>query len=81
MSSAIWRLLFIMQASFYLAAVMGWLLERLGFHIGLLRLASYFLVINAALGVGMVRGVLGLQRAAWRRTTRETAVVQARAAK
>ena len=79
MSSPIWRLLFILQTGFYLAALLGWLLGRVGLRIGLLRLASYFLAINAALGLGMVRGVFGLQRAAWRRTARE-AVAPARTA-
>jgi len=78
LSNPIGRLLFTLQACFYLAALLGWLLGRVGFRIGLLRLASYFLAINAALGLGMVRGVFGLQRAAWRRTARE-AVAPARA--
>lgn len=68
-----WRVVFALQCAFYGAAAIGFALSRLGVRGGPFRLAAYFVAINAALGLGMVRGVLHVQRAAWDRTARGTA--------
>jgi hypothetical protein len=48
-------------------------LRRSGRQAGPLGPPAYFLAINVALGLGILRGILGLQTAAWRRTHREAA--------
>ncbi len=65
-----WRSVLAVQFAFYSAAAVGNVLRRLRLPAGPLRLPGYFVTINTALGVGMVRGALGLQRAAWQRTAR-----------
>lgn len=61
---------FLGQVAFYGAAGLGWLLTRLRLPAGPLSMLSYFVAINAALGLGLARGVLRAQRPAWRRTSR-----------
>lgn len=68
--SPIWQAVFWMQIAFYGAAALGGLLGMLGLRAGPFRTVFYFVAINAALGIGLVRGVFGLQHAAWKRTTR-----------
>jgi len=67
------RRLLLVQAVGYACALFGLLLDRLRLPAGPFRLAWYFAVINAALGVGMIKGVFGRQRAAWNRTERREA--------
>jgi cellulose synthase/poly-beta-1,6-N-acetylglucosamine synthase-like glycosyltransferase len=69
-----WRGVFVAQLGFYAAATLGWLLRKLRLPAGPLAVAEYFVGINIALAFGMLRGVLGRQRAAWNRTARETPV-------
>jgi len=64
---------FCLQAAFYALAAGGGALEHLRLPAGPLRLIHYFIVINAAIALGMVRGALGLQKVTWRRTAREPA--------
>ena len=63
--------LLVVQGAAYASAAFGWLLRRLHVPAGPFALASYFVAINAAIGVGMIRGLFGLQRPAWQRTARE----------
>ncbi len=65
-----WQWVMAGQAAFYAAAFAGYLLRRFRLPAGPLRLVHYFVVINMALGIGMVKGVFGVRRAAWRRTAR-----------
>jgi cellulose synthase/poly-beta-1,6-N-acetylglucosamine synthase-like glycosyltransferase len=73
LSEPIWQVLMAGQLAFYASAVLGLGLGWVGLPAGLLRLPAYFVAINAALAVGMVRGLLGVQRAAWERTARKPA--------
>jgi cellulose synthase/poly-beta-1,6-N-acetylglucosamine synthase-like glycosyltransferase len=66
-----WRILFGLQMLFYLTAGAGLLLRRMGKRAGPLGTVGYFLAINVALGIGIARGIFGLQKAAWQRTDRE----------
>ncbi len=65
-----WRFALLCQLSGYALASAGLILRRLGVPAGPLRIPAYFVAINAALGVGFVKGMLGLQSSAWRRTAR-----------
>jgi cellulose synthase/poly-beta-1,6-N-acetylglucosamine synthase-like glycosyltransferase len=68
-----WRAIFALQLAFYAAAALGYALRRMRLPAGPLRTAHYFVAINFALALGLARGVLGRQRAAWERTPREAA--------
>ncbi len=70
LDSPTWQAAFVLQLAFYGLAGVGALMELLGLRPGPLGAATYFVTINAALAVGMVRGMLGLQQPAWRRTGR-----------
>ncbi len=59
-----------LQAAFYLAALAGLVMQKSGWSCPPCRIAWYFLFINAALAVGIMKGSLGLQRAGWRPTPR-----------
>jgi len=58
------------QALFYGAAGLGYVLQKHELPAGPLRLPAYFVTINIALAVGLLRGAAGLQEAAWGRTAR-----------
>jgi cellulose synthase/poly-beta-1,6-N-acetylglucosamine synthase-like glycosyltransferase len=73
LDEAFWRWALGAQVAFYAAAAAGWLFHRLRLPQGPLRIVWYFVMINLALGIGLTRGMLGLQRAAWQRTSREPA--------
>jgi len=66
-----WNGVFAIQLAFYGSAALGYGLRRLHLPGGPLKLATYFAAINAALALGLLKGVLGLQRPAWQRTARE----------
>ena len=68
-----WRVVFALQLAFYAAAAIGYALRRMRLPAGPLRMAHYFVAINLALALGLARGMLGRQRAAWERTSREAA--------
>ena len=70
-SDPIWRIVLWLQVAFYGTAALGYTLGRLRLPAGPFRIISYFVAINLALGIGLIRGVLGLQSASWRRTARE----------
>ncbi|MFW6119017.1 MAG: glycosyltransferase family 2 protein [Planctomycetota bacterium] len=76
LGSPFWRFVFAGQVGFYLLAASGWLLPKARIPAGPLRTVTYFVLVNAALGAGLFRGLLGLQRAAWQRTARKTAVTR-----
>ena len=68
------RILLVAQFAAYCGAGIGWILRRKGLRAGPLGLAAYFATINAALAIGLVRGMLRLQKPAWQRTAREPTV-------
>jgi len=70
LASPVWRWALAGQAAFYAAAALGSALRRSGLPGGPLRLAFYFVVINAALAAGLVRGLLGVRSGTWQRTAR-----------
>jgi len=72
----LWRFIFAGQMAFYLLAASGWLLPKIRIPAGPLKTVTYFVVVNTALGAGLIRGLLGLQRAAWQRTARRPAVTR-----
>jgi len=65
-----WRLVLALQTAFYATALLGHILPKLRLPTGPLRLPAYFVAINAALGAGLVRGLMRRQGAAWSRTSR-----------
>ena len=71
LTGPLWRGVLGVQIAFYLTALLGYALPRLHLPAGPLRLPAYFVAINAALGAGLLRGLLGRQRAAWTRTSRQ----------
>ena len=68
-----WRVIFALQLALYAAAAAGYALRRMRLPAGPLRIAHYFVAINLALALGLARGMLGRQRAAWERTSRQVA--------
>jgi len=71
LSEPMGRRVFGLQLAFYGCAALGDALRRLKLPSGPFRLAHYFVVINAALALGMIKGLFGVQQAAWKRTARE----------
>jgi cellulose synthase/poly-beta-1,6-N-acetylglucosamine synthase-like glycosyltransferase len=71
LGSTMGQVILALQAAFYVAAALGFLLPRLRVPAGPLRLPAYFVAINAALAAGLLRGLLRRQRAAWSRTSRQ----------
>ncbi len=69
----VWQGVMAVQLAFYGAALLGYALTGFRLPAGPLRLASYFVSINAALALGMLKGAVGAQRPAWQRTNREGA--------
>jgi hypothetical protein len=53
------------QAGFYLTALAGWLMERLGLRVTLLAMPLYFVLANAASLVAFYRFVRGERLARW----------------
>jgi len=70
LSRPFWQVAFVLQLVFYGAAALGYALPRLGRRAGPCRLPFYFVSVNVALGVGLVRGLFGVQKAAWQKTGR-----------
>jgi len=69
----LWPIMFGVQVGFYGAAAVGGLMNGNRRMPGVCRAAHYFLAMNAALALGMIRGALGLQRPTWQRTVRHAA--------
>ena len=72
LAEPVWQVLFGLQVVFYGAAALGCALGRLRVPVGPLKMPYYFLALNSALAIGLLRGALGVQRAAWKRTARKT---------
>jgi cellulose synthase/poly-beta-1,6-N-acetylglucosamine synthase-like glycosyltransferase len=64
-SSEIYHLAFTGQAMFYLAAIMGWICDRLGLRIGPLGFPYYFALANAASLVAFIKFMRGQAHVIW----------------
>jgi cellulose synthase/poly-beta-1,6-N-acetylglucosamine synthase-like glycosyltransferase len=63
--SLMFRLLFIAQASFYIFAVIAFMLERAGVRVGLLSLPQYFVLTNLASVIALYKTLRGERFAKW----------------
>lgn len=70
MGSAFFQLVLILQIGFYIAALMGWLLERRQLKVKALFVPYYFCVMNFAMYAGFLRYVRGSQSVLWERAKR-----------
>ena len=64
------RVVFACQAAFYVMALLGWFLGRIGLRTRLFRIMWYFVLINAGLACGFFQWLLGRHKVTWRRTLR-----------
>jgi cellulose synthase/poly-beta-1,6-N-acetylglucosamine synthase-like glycosyltransferase len=67
----VFAMVFALQVVFYAAALVHRPLLRRGVNLRVTSVPYYFCLVNAAAGVGIVRGLTGRQRSAWSRTRRE----------
>ena len=65
MRSAFYAAVFVMQVAFYLAALLSWLLEKLGLTFGLLALPQYFVITNLASLIAFVKFLTGERYTRW----------------
>ena len=56
---AFYAVVFVLQVAFYLAALVSWVLERLGLTFGLLALPQYFVITNLASLIAFVKFLTG----------------------
>ena len=56
---------FLLQMLFYFCALLGWLLIRISVRIKILLYINYFVVVNFALFVGLIKYVRGTQKSAY----------------
>jgi cellulose synthase/poly-beta-1,6-N-acetylglucosamine synthase-like glycosyltransferase len=66
--SAFYAAVFVMQVAFYLAALVSWILERLGVTFGLLALPQYFVITNLASLIAFVKFLTGERYTRWEPT-------------
>ncbi len=66
----VYRALFVLQILFYLAALVGWLLEKKKIRLKLLFIPYYFCMMNYAVYKGMIRYFRGRQSVLWERAAR-----------
>ena len=66
----VYRVLFVLQILFYLAALVGWLLEKKKIRLKLLFIPYYFCMMNYAVYKGMIRYFKGQQSVLWERAAR-----------
>ena len=64
--------IFILQAVFYSAAVLGWLLQKVGVNVIVFNAAYHFVLMNIALAVGFFSFIFGLQKVTWRKAEKFT---------
>ena len=70
LNSTVYRYLFIAQCLFYLAALLGWWMEKRGKRIKGLYVPHYFFIMNLAVFLGLKRYLKGEQSALWERARR-----------
>ncbi len=66
----IYKLIFIGQVSFYLAALIGFIFEKMYIKIKLLFIPYYFCMMNYAVYMGFLRYLKGNQSVLWEKSTR-----------
>ncbi|MCT4647645.1 MAG: glycosyltransferase family 2 protein [Carboxylicivirga sp.] len=66
----IYKYLFVLQAAFYLLALIGWLLERIKLRFKGLFIPYYFLIMNYAVYRGFIRFLKNKQSVNWERAVR-----------
>ena len=71
-ASVIFQLFFVLQAGFYLVAMLAWFVERSGGRLGLLSMPLYFSLANLASLIGFYKFLRGERYARWE-PIRETA--------
>ena len=63
--NAFYAVVFVTQVAFYLAALVSWLLERMGVTFGLLALPQYFVITNLASLIAFVKFLTGERYTRW----------------
>jgi cellulose synthase/poly-beta-1,6-N-acetylglucosamine synthase-like glycosyltransferase len=63
--NAFYAAVFVMQVAFYLAALVSWMLEKLGVTSGLLALPQYFVITNLASLIAFVKFLTGERYTRW----------------
>lgn len=63
--SVFYLLVFLLQAGFYLVALIGWVMEKSGKRIGLFVVPFYFVLANIASLVGFYKFLVGERYASW----------------
>jgi cellulose synthase/poly-beta-1,6-N-acetylglucosamine synthase-like glycosyltransferase len=63
--NAVYAVVFVMQVAFYLAALVSWILERLGVTFSLLALPQYFVITNLASLIAFVKFLTGERYTRW----------------
>ena len=63
--SAFYAAVFMIQVAFYLAALVSWMLEKLGVTFGLLALPQYFVITNLASLIAFVKFLTGERYTRW----------------
>ena len=71
-SQAFYLYLFIAQVGFYIAGLLGWLLQNKKLSIKILYIPYYFLMMNYAVFLGMIRHFKGSQSQLWERAKRKS---------
>lgn len=63
--NAFYAVVFVLQVAFYLAALVSWILERLGVTFSLLALPQYFVITNLASLIAFVKFLTGERYTRW----------------
>lgn len=63
--NAFYAVVFVMQVAFYLAALVSWILERMGVTFSLLALPQYFVITNLASLIAFVKFLTGERYTRW----------------
>ncbi len=67
---SLFTVIFILQSIIYIAAVLGWIFEKINIHLTPLFIPYYFIAINLATIKGQFRYFSGNQKSAWERAKR-----------
>ena len=65
--SLLYQVMLALQVAFYVAAMFGYLAERMRWHVGFVAVPFYFVTANLGSLCGFVSYSLRIQRAAWRK--------------
>ena len=70
-SGWVYQVIFVAQVAFYLAAMVGYLLENRQIRLKVLFVPYYFCVMNYAVIAGLIRFLKGGQKGAWEKAKRK----------